>query len=290
MIKSMTGFGSAERELADKTVSVVIRSVNSRQFDAIFRLPLTYRDYESDLRAELLKIAQRGKIDVSITYTMNSENLASNINNDVVTAYLKQLQPVAEKTGININSPNILQAILGLPGVFDAEKSENDEEKKAVFACFCDALDKFNTYREQEGAVLIADILKRVDNIENLLHKIDPFENERINQIKNRIENWFKDFVPDIQIDKNRLEQEMIYYLEKLDITEEKVRLKQHCDYFKQTATEENPGRKIGFISQEMGREINTLGSKANEINIQRIVVEMKDELEKIKEQILNIL
>ncbi|MDR3227294.1 MAG: YicC family protein [Prevotellaceae bacterium] len=291
MIKSMTGFGKVECTLADKTISIAIRSINSKQFDAVFRLPFAYRNYESDFRNELIKVAQRGKIDVSITYTMNAENAASNINSDVVIAYFNQLQQIADKTGIDVDSPNILQAILSLPGVFNIDENvENEEEKKAIFAYFSDALNKFNTYREQEGAALIADILNRVENIKNLLLQVEPFEKERINQIKIRIENLINEFIPDAQIDKNRFEQELIYYLEKLDVTEEKVRLKQHCEYFCATAKEENPGRKITFICQEMGREINTLGSKANEVNIQRIVVQMKDELEKIKEQVLNIL
>ncbi|MDR1553739.1 MAG: YicC family protein [Prevotellaceae bacterium] len=291
MIKSMTGFGKIECALDDRTISIAIRSINSKQFDAVFRLPSAYRDYESDFRAELLKIAQRGKIDVSISYTMNAENVASNINSDIVIAYFSELESIADTMGIDAHSPEILKAILNLPGVFDVEnKDENNEEKEVVLNCFREALVKFNLYREQEGEALIADVLSHVENIEKLLLQVEPLEKERINQIKIRIENLFNEFTPSAQIDKNRFEQELIYYLEKLDITEEKVRLKQHCDYFRETVNEENPGRKTGFICQEMGREINTLGSKASDANIQRIVVQMKDELEKIKEQVLNIL
>lgn len=288
----MTGFGKIECALIDRTISIAIRSINSKQLDVIFRLPPTYRDYESDFRAELVKIAQRGKIDVSISYTMNAENVASTINSKVVVAYFNELKLIAEQVGIDACShPDILQAVLNFPGVFDADsKTENNEEKEAVLNCFREALAKFNLYREQEGEALIADILIHVKTIEDLLLQIEPFEKERISQIKLRIENLFNEFMPSTQIDKNRFEQELIYYLEKLDITEEKVRLKQHCNYFCETVNEENPGRKMGFISQEMGREINTLGSKANDVNIQRLVVQMKDELEKIKEQILNIL
>jgi uncharacterized protein (TIGR00255 family) len=286
----MTGFGKVEYELSDRTISISIRSINSKQLDIIFRLPPAYRDYESDFRAELVKIAQRGKIDVSVSHTMNAESIASSINKDVVAAYFDEIQSIGCNIGIDVDSPNILQAILNLPGVFDTEKDENNREKESVLACFREALCRFNSYREQEGAALIADILNRVENIENLLQQVEPFEKERINQIKTRIENLFNEFVPEAQIDKNRFEQELIYYLEKLDITEEKVRLKQHCSYFRKTVDEENPGRKIGFICQEMGREINTLGSKANDVNIQQFVVQMKDELEKIKEQILNVL
>jgi uncharacterized protein (TIGR00255 family) len=287
----MTGFGKIECELADKTIYIAIRSINSKQLDAVFRLPAAYRDYESDLRAELIKVAQRGKIDVLISYTVAAENMSSNINSDVIVAYFNELKSIAGKMGIDANSPEILKAVLSLPGVFDADKNtENKEEKENVLNCFREALAKFNLYREEEGKALIADILNHVENIEKLLSQIEPFEKERINQIKIRIENLFNEFIPTAQIDKNRFEQEMIYYLEKLDITEEKVRLKQHCNYFRETVTEENPGRKTGFICQEMGREINTLGSKANDVNIQRFVIQMKDELEKIKEQILNIL
>ncbi|MDR2292655.1 MAG: YicC family protein [Prevotellaceae bacterium] len=291
MIKSMTGFGKIECTLSERTVSIVIRSINSKQFDAVFRLPSAYRDYESDFRAELIKVAHRGKIEVSISYTMTAENMASNINSDVVVAYFNEMKSIAEKTGIDTRSPEILKAVMNFPGVFDADcKNENNEKKEAVLNCFREALAKFNSYREQEGEALIADILSHVENIEKLLLQVEPFEKERINQIKIRIENLFNEFIPSAQTDKNRFEQELIYYLEKLDITEEKVRLKQHCDYFRETVNEENPGRKTGFICQEMGREINTLGSKANDVNIQRLVVQMKDELEKIKEQILNIL
>jgi uncharacterized protein (TIGR00255 family) len=287
----MTGFGKVECTLKNKTVSISIRSVNSKQLDILFHLPLAYRDYEFDFRAETVKIAQRGKIDVSITCNTNAGNVSANINRDAVEAYLAQLQPIATNIGVNVNSAEILRSVLNMPGVFEMEeKNENDEEKAIVFDCYHKALQEFNTYIEHEGAALISDIIKRVENIENLLSQIQPFEKERINQIKLRIENLFGEFIPSVQIDKNRFEQEMIYYLEKIDITEEKVRLKQHCNYFHQTIKEENPGRKIGFISQEMGREINTLGSKANDVNIQRFVVQMKDELEKIKEQILNIL
>ena len=291
MIKSMTGFGKTECALADKTVSVVIRSVNSKQLDIVFHLPVAYRDYESDFRSETAKIAQRGKIDITVTCAINAENIASKINEDIVAAYLEQVNSIAAKSGFTPLMSNMLQTVLTFPGVFNIEeKIENSEEKEMILACFRNALEEFNRFREQEGAVLITDILKHVDNIETLLYNVKIFETERIKQIKLRIENLFNEFIPETQIDRNRFEQEMIYYLEKLDITEEKVRLKQHCDYFKQTVNEENPGRKLGFITQEMGREINTLGSKANEVNIQRIVVEMKDELEKIKEQVLNIL
>jgi uncharacterized protein (TIGR00255 family) len=292
MIKSMTGFGKIECALVDRTISIAIRSINSKQLDIMFRLPLAYRDYEADFRAELVKIAQRGKIDVSITFTMNAENMASNINSDAIIAYFNELKLIAGRIGIDVcQSYDMLPAVLNLPGVFDADvKIENNEEKEAVLNCFREALAKFNLYREQEGEALIDDILIHVGTIENLLSQVEPFEKERINQMKMRIENLFNEFIPTAQIDRNRFEQELIYYLEKLDITEEKVRLKQHCDYFRETVNEENPGRKIGFISQEMGREINTLGSKAGDVNIQRIVVQMKDELEKIKEQILNIL
>lgn len=291
MIKSMTGFGKTEYAFAGKIIAVLIRSVNSKQLDVMFHLPLVYRDYEADFRAEIVKIVQRGKVDIAVTRTMNDENISSKLNEDVVIAYLKHVNSIAAKSGFITHEPSILHAVLTFPGIFAIDdKVENEEEKKALFGCFQDALHKFNCFREKEGIALIADILKHVDNIEKLLSDVKLFEQERISQVKVRIENLFNEFIPEAEIDKNRFEQEMIYYLEKLDITEEKVRLKQHCDYFKQTINEENPGRKLGFIVQEMGREINTLGSKAGEVNIQRVVVEMKDELEKIKEQIFNVL
>ena len=291
MIKSMTGFGKTECVLADKTVSVFVRSVNSKQLDIVFHLPVAYRDYELDFRTEIAKIAQRGKVDVTMTHATKVENIAAKINENVVAEYLNQINYIADKSGFDISKPNMLQTVLTFPGVFNIDEDiENGEEKNTVLICLRNALHEFNNFREQEGVALVTDILKHLIHIETLLLDIEPFEQTRISQIKMRIENLFNGFISEVQIDKNRFEQEMIYYLEKIDITEEKVRLKQHCDFFKQTVNEENPGRKLGFIAQEMGREINTLGSKANEVNIQRIVVEMKDALEKIKEQILNIL
>lgn len=292
MIRSMTGYGKAETEFEDKKISVEVKSLNSKQFDLNLRMPAVYREKEMELRAELLKHLQRGKVDVVFCVDKSKENPATVFNDGIFKAYFDKINSVVGQMGINAHSPEIVHALLRLPEVFETEKKElNSNEWEVAYACFGEALKAFDNFRKKEGLVLINDILHRVDNIETLLASVDPYEKSRMDIIKNRISNNLNEILPATAIDQNRFEQELIYYLEKIDITEEKVRLRQHCSYFRQTVEhEEMPGRKLGFIAQEMGREINTLGSKANEANMQQIVVRMKDELEKIKEQLLNIL
>lgn len=290
MVKSMTGYGKATAEYSDKKITIELRSVNSKQLDTAIRVPIVYREKEADLRSELLKL-QRGKIELFVTVDSQKSISQVQINEGLFTDYYQQIKSIGNSLGIATDSPEVIRTIIHLPEVLSSDKKEVTEEETAVLiSCLKEAIKRFEQFRAQEGTVLINDILQRITNIETLLSRVEPFEKNRIETIKNRISTNLEEVIPAASIDKNRFEQELIYYLEKIDITEEKVRLKQHCSYFRETAKEESPGRKLNFISQEIGREINTLGSKANEVNIQQLVVQMKDELEKVKEQLLNVL
>lgn len=291
MVQSMTGFGKSEASFRDKRISVEIRSVNAKQLDASVKLPALYRECEMEMRTRLSKAVQRGKVDVFVSYTKTKEAGASTlIDAGLLQTYVEQLKEAVRDLDLKDVDATLLKTALRMPDVFVQElPAESDpEELKQVKACFDQALDQFVAFRAQEGAALMQDLLARVETIEGLLEELEPYENERIGIVRERLESALADIQS--QLNKDRLEQEMIYYLEKLDVTEEKVRLKKHCLYFKETAMELAGGRKLGFIAQEMGREINTLGSKANHSSIQALVVLMKDELEKIKEQVLNIL
>jgi uncharacterized protein (TIGR00255 family) len=256
--------------------------------DVNFITPLVYREVEADLRALLLEL-QRGKRDVQITCKCVNAAPQLVINESLFSQYLSQFKAIAaaRHADLQISAGDIL----ALPGVIDAqEAAPAEDEKRALLDCFSAALQSLIAFRKQEGEALIRDILLHVQTIEQLLLQIEPFENERVENVKTRLQQALAAAVDIAQIDNNRLEQELIYYLEKFDVTEEKTRLRHHCLYFAATVKEENAGRKLGFIAQEMGREINTLGSKSNHSQMQHIVVQMKDELEKIKEQLLNIL
>ncbi len=290
MVKSMTGFGKGEATLANKKIGVEIRSLNSKQLDLSVKIPAMYRQAEYEIRNRVGKALQRGKIDVFVTVETTSVETSAHINREVFREYLHQMTDTLTYSGIDADYGDIMQCIMRLPDVVSTENSVVSEEELAALMQALDmAIARIDEFRVQEGAILIADLLNRVENIESYKEQVVPYEQARTEAIRQRIrENIAK---MGIEVDNNRLEQEMIFYIEKLDITEEKVRLKQHCDYFREVAsTEENAGRKLGFIAQEMGREINTLGSKSNEANMQILVVKMKDELEKIKEQVLNIL
>ncbi|MFI3316485.1 MAG: YicC/YloC family endoribonuclease [Rikenellaceae bacterium] len=290
MIRSMTGFGKAEITVNSKKITVEIRTLNSKQLDLSLRLPSLYRSSEVEVRGIVSRGVVRGKCEVYIsTSSLAAEGSASQINKELFAHYYAQIAQACAAAGIE-PSADIIPSILRMPDVISAtQEVVAEEESQALLEAVQEAVDHLNEFREQEGAILIADLLKRVDMIDAAKDSVTPFEQARVESVKNKIrENIAK---LQVNVDSNRLEAEMIFYAEKLDITEEKVRLSNHCKYFRQVAaTEEGVGRKLGFISQEMGREINTMGSKANEQNIQRIVVEMKDELEKIKEQALNIL
>jgi len=292
MLVSMTGYGKAERVFGSKKIIVEVRSLNSKQFDLNLRLPSTYRELEMEIRLKVAKELERGKVDMTVSVEENNELKVMPINDSIFMAYYQQLSDIASKYGIGFNSAEIVPAILLLPEVIKTQREEIvPEEFGAVLQACSNALEALVQFRKQEGAILEKDLLHRVNLILDYLSRIEPFENQRINDVRKRISESLRQIDADITVDDNRFEQEVIYYLEKLDITEEKVRLKQHCNYFTETVNQpDSAGRKLGFIAQEMGREINTLGSKANNADIQKLVVMMKDELEKIKEQSLNIL
>lgn len=290
MTKSMTGFGKGEATLKDKKITVEIRTLNSKQLDLSLRLPSLYRQSEYDIRTLAARRIVRGKADLSVTVENRRTETPARIDRELFREYMRQAADAAEYAGIGVNYDALAAAVLRLPEVVAAgTETVPEEERAALLAAAEAAADRLDEFRAQEGATLIADLLHRVDLIERYKEEVVPYEKARTENIRNRIlENLSK---LGAEVDRNRLEQEMIFYIEKLDITEEKVRLTNHCNYFRKVARgEEAAGRKLGFIAQEMGREINTLGSKANEANIQILVVKMKDELEKIKEQVLNIL
>lgn len=290
MIKSMTGFGKAEVTLANKKITVEIRSLNSKQLDLNLRLPAVYRQSEYEIRGIITRALERGKVDVFVTVESQAVETSARINREAFREYLRQMTEVLHHSGLEPNYNALVPCIMRLPDVVATEtETVSDEEHAALLSATEKAAAELNAFRIQEGATLIADLLRRIDLIENYKNEVVPYEKARTETVKARIlDNLSK---LDVEVDRNRLEQEMIFYLEKLDITEEKVRLTNHCNYFREVAaSEEGVGRKLGFIAQELGREINTMGSKANESNIQILVVKMKDELEKIKEQVLNIL
>lgn len=290
MIKSMTGFGKGEASFGTKKITVELRSLNSKQFDLNIKLPALYRQSETELRNLVAQRLQRGKVDLFVSVESQQVETSAHINREIFREYLRQLNDALAFSGIDADYDAMLPVLMRMPDVVSVEAERvTEEESAALMAATADAVERLDAFRVQEGAVLIADLLRRVDLIERYREEVVPFEKARTETIRARIlDNLSK---LGVEVDRNRLEQEMIYYLEKLDITEEKVRLENHCRYFREVAAgEEAPGRKLGFIAQEMGREINTMGSKANESNIQILVVRMKDELEKIKEQVLNIL
>jgi len=290
MTKSMTGFGKGEATLNNKKITVEIRSLNSKQLDLNMRLPAVYRQSEYEIRTLVARRLVRGKVDVFITVENQRTETPARVDRELFREYLRQMTDALAYAGIDAGYDALVPAVLRLPEVVATEtEAISDEEHAALLTATEAAAAQLDAFRTQEGATLIADLLRRVDLIEQYKNEVTPFELARTETVKARIlENLAK---LDVDVDRNRLEQEMIFYLEKLDITEEKVRLTNHCNYFREVAAhEEGAGRKLGFIAQEMGREINTLGSKANETNIQILVVKMKDELEKIKEQALNIL
>lgn len=286
----MTGFGRGETLLPNKKITVEIRSLNSKQLDLSVKVPAVYRQSEYDVRDMVGKALQRGKIDVFVSVENTAVETSAHINKDVFREYLRQMNDALSYSGIDAGYDAMLPALMRLPDVVSTETARvGEEETAALMQAVREATERIDAFRTQEGAILIADLLRRVDKIESYKEQVIPFEKARTEAIKSRIVEHISQL--GIDVDRNRLEQEMIFYIEKLDITEEKVRLSNHCRYFREVASsEEGAGRKLGFIAQEMGREINTLGSKSNESNMQILVVKMKDELEKIKEQVLNIL
>ena len=288
MVQSMTGFGKAQVSIPGKNISIEIKSLNSKQQDFSVRMPGTYKSKEMEIRKMLQKALFRGKVECNINVELTGESSNYKVNTTLVKSYFEQLKPLLESKELNTD---ILSTIMRMPDVMNSDKDElNEAEWEALEKGVEEALKNIVDFRKVEGKSLEEDILGRINAIEDGLEQVKEFDVTRVANMKERLNASISEIKEEL-IDKNRFEQEIIYYLEKLDINEEKVRLAQHCKYFRETLNgEEEKGKKLGFISQEMGREINTTGSKANDAQIQKTVVLMKDSLEKIKEQILNVL
>ena len=291
----MTGYGKAEAMLETGKVTVEVRSLNGKTADISIKTQMLPKEKEMVVRQKIAAALTRGNIDFFVTYEPNAADGAKKINMDLAVEYFKQIEELSGKIGtssILINNPNdLLATVLRMPEVMDARKQDviTEDNWPVVEACIDQALANINAFRAHEGEVLYKDVTGNVNKILEYSKQIEAYEAERVQTIREKILNRFAEL--QLEPDQSRIEQEMIFYIEKLDINEEKVRLRQHCQYFLDTIDNEpNPGKKLGFIAQEMGREINTTGSKANHTEIQKIVVKMKDELEKIKEQSLNIL
>ncbi len=285
----MTGYGKATCEIAEKRITIEVKSLNSKQLDISTRVPNMYREKDIEIRRIIADKMVRGKVELCLFVESLGESAKSVINQDVFASYLSQIKNIAEATGVDLPT-DYFTHILRFPDVMKAEVHElNEDEWNAVNGAVNDAINALNEFRLQEGESICADMTTRIANIEQLLAQVPQYEGERIEKVRHRLKENLEalEATPNME----RLEQEMIYYIEKLDVNEEKVRLANHCKYFIETVSLDEPvGKKLGFISQEIGREINTLGSKANHEAIQKIVVQMKDELEKIKEQVLNTL
>ncbi len=285
MIQSMTGYGKSILQLPSKKITIEIKSLNSKNLDLHARVPSSYREKELELRNQIAQSLSRGKVDFNLYIEVTGEATQTKVNQEVVKEYMKQLQTVSEGDDIDL-----LKMAIRLPDALKTEREEIDPaEYEKIVSGVEEALAAINEYRTDEGKTLETDFHQRVTNIDSLLDQVVAMDPERVEHVKERLHKAVSEIKE--TVDENRFEQELIYYLEKYDITEEKVRLKNHLDYFKETL--EKPvsnGKKLGFISQEIGREINTIGSKANYAPMQQLVVQMKDELEKIKEQALNVL
>ena len=291
----MTGYGKAEAIIEAGKIIVEVRSLNGKTADISLKTSMLPKDKEMAVRQKIAAELTRGNIDFFITFEPNIADSAKKINMDLAMEYYQQISELGGKLGArdlcNQNPNDLLAMILRMPEVMDAKKQDviTDENWPIVEACIDQALANINSFRSQEGKVLYKDVTEKVNNILEFSRQVETYEQERVEAIREKILNRFAELKA--EPDQSRLEQEMIFYIEKLDLNEERVRLRQHCRYFLDTiANEPNPGKKLGFIAQEMGREVNTTGSKANHTEIQKIVVKMKDELEKIKEQSLNIL
>jgi uncharacterized protein (TIGR00255 family) len=287
----MTGYGKAVVAYKDKKINVEVKSLNSKQLDLQTRIAPLYREKEMEVRQMVAQTVIRGKVDFSLWIERDTTVDATPINAALVENYYQQMQAISQKTGIPM-SDDPFCVLLRMPDVLTKTEQEelSDEEWAVARKAVEEALDALVSFRTQEGAALEKKFTEKIDNIQQLLAEIEPYEKSRVEKIRQRITDGLAS-IPDVQYDQNRLEQEMIYYIEKLDISEEKQRLSNHLQYFRKTMEEgHGQGKKLGFIAQEMGREINTTGSKSNQAEMQNIVVQMKDELEQIKEQVLNVM
>lgn len=291
MLQSMTGFGKATCEINNKKIVVEIKSLNSKQLDLSTRISNVYREKELEIRNIINTRLERGKVDLSLYIDNSGKEASAKINRNVLKSYIDQIKEISAENEIELPK-EWFSVMLRMPDVLKVEMEELDEnEWIEILTTLENAIVQLNEFRRQEGDVLISIFTQKISRITSLLEQIEPFETERVDKIKLRLEENLIALSEKMDYDKNRLEQELIFYVEKLDINEEKSRLKNHLNYFLETMkNEKTPGKKLGFIAQEIGREINTLGSKSNHSEMQKIVVEMKDELEQIKEQILNTL
>lgn len=290
MVLSMTGFGKATCEVGTKKLTIEIKSLNSKQLDLFSRLPNIYKEKELELRNYVAQKLERGKVEFSISMDSINGAQPNQINKTLVKSYYEEIKSLSQELGVEPPA-DWMRILLKMPDVMKMEAAELEEtDWKIIRMAFEEAVDDLIEFRQKEGESLKKVFLQKIENIRNLLVQVEPYEKERVEKIKTRIlENLSS--LKQVEIDKNRFEQEMIYYIEKLDVNEEKNRLRQHLDYFVETMNAEGAsGKKLGFIAQEIGREINTLGSKSNHPEMQKIVVMMKDELEQIKEQVLNVL
>jgi uncharacterized protein (TIGR00255 family) len=291
MLLSMTGYGRSTRSFGDKTVTIEIRALNSKMTDIRFKMPSNYKEKEIDLRRILTEKAERGKIDMSIYVKSMTGEDDYVMNHDLFRRYYKELTLL--KAELGIEHGDVLQAILRLPNVLGSdEDSVNGDQWQATLFAINEALEDFNSFRLTEGGAMEKDLRLRVDIIARLLTEVEPYETERVVKLRQRMKHNLEEFMGKENVDKNRFEQEVLFYLEKIDVTEEKVRLGQHCKFFLETLNDPkntSKGKTLNFITQEIGREINTLGSKAYSADIQHLVVQMKDELEKMKELIANL-
>jgi len=288
----MTGFGKANCEIDGKKFLIEIRSLNSKQLDLTVKLPFLLKNKEVEIRNELSTRLERGKIELYIRIDAVEQENFTEINKEAIKNYYKQLSELSSEMSLTLTPDAFFQMIMRIPDVLKSENSEIDEKQWAqIFNAVISAIDSTNEHRKNEGQILYQDINARVQLINSLVDEVEKFDSKRIENVRTRIKLRLEEIANDFSYDNNRFEQEMIYYIEKNDITEEKVRLRNHCSYFLETAAlDSGNGKKLGFITQEIGREINTIGSKANDYDVQKIVVQMKDELEKIKEQLMNIL
>jgi uncharacterized protein (TIGR00255 family) len=291
MIKSMTGYGKAIAETPNKKITIEIKSLNSKQLDLNLKLPWLYKEKEPEIRNLISQKLDRGKIDLTIYFDMHDEEVTTAINKSAVKSYYRQFEDIASELQINLDD-QIFTAIMKLPETLKTDRLELPEEEwQLAKSRITDSINMLDQYRIEEGNSIAADLKKCLGNILSMLQTVGTFEQGRIIKVRERLLALLEENVGRENIDKNRFEQELIFYLEKFDINEEKVRLKTHCEYFLETISTPSPNGKIlNFITQEIGREINTIGSKANDASIQKLVVMMKDDLEKIKEQTMNIL
>jgi uncharacterized protein (TIGR00255 family) len=290
MLQSMTGFGKANGTFQNKKITVELKSLNSKNLDVFVRMPADYKSYEIDLRKQLAKSLDRGKVECNILIENTGEDTSVSINKSLIKNYFAELNTIADD--LQISKSEMLPTLMKMPDVLTPKQQDvSEDEWEAVLEIVKIAIEKLQNFRLKEGAFLQKEFTERINEIQKAFNEIPKYETERIEGIKNRIENNLLEFVGGDKIDKNRFEQELIYYIEKIDIAEEKHRLQNNLDFFLETLNEnKSQGKKLGFIVQEIGREINTLGSKSYHSEMQKLVVKMKDELEKIKEQILNTL